>query len=159
MCLKNVFDSENIIKQFINSTFHTSFILILTKRLFYQVGVSSGKVATLSGSEVSSVLDLSEDEVVADLLSEDGDEAVVDENALAWRHDLKQSKTIVNNSKSFDWIWSNGEPAGFSIRVHLKFLLNKVSDGFDFGIEGSFTLSVTELLSNRQHLGTFRKHK
>jgi hypothetical protein len=64
--------------------------MIENKTLSHQVCVSSWQVATLSGSEASSVLDLAEDEVFGDLQNEDGDEAVVDENALAGRHDLKQ---------------------------------------------------------------------
>jgi hypothetical protein len=47
----------------------------------YQVGVCARKIAALPGSKMSSVLDFADNEVFADFHGDDGDEAVIDENA------------------------------------------------------------------------------
>ena len=60
----------------------------------YQVSVSSGQVASLPGAETTSVLDLAEDEVFADLERHDADQPVVDEDPLAFGHDLKSKRNL-----------------------------------------------------------------
>ena len=53
-----------------------------------QVAVCPGEVAALPRAEVAPVLELADDEVVADLLGHHRDEAVVDEDALPGLHHL-----------------------------------------------------------------------
>jgi hypothetical protein len=59
----------------------------------HQVCVSSGEVAAFSRSEPASIFNFSKDEVVTDFECDDGDEAVVDEDPLAFGHHLKGAKT------------------------------------------------------------------
>ena len=60
----------------------------------YQVSICSGQVASLPGAETTSVLDLAEDEVFADLERHDADQPVVDEDPLAFGHDLKSKRNL-----------------------------------------------------------------
>ncbi len=60
----------------------------------HQVGVCAREVATLPGSQVSTILDLTQNKVIADFEDNDRDEAVVDEDPLARSQDLKLSNIV-----------------------------------------------------------------
>jgi hypothetical protein len=68
---------------------HSCFVFLAFYAIFsksfrnYQISISSWQVATLPGTEASSVFDFSDDEVVPDLLDNDRDESVVDEDPFA----------------------------------------------------------------------------
>ena len=56
----------------------------------YQIGIGAGQVAAFTRSEAAPVLNLAQNEVVADLQGDDGDQTVIDKNSPARSQNLKK---------------------------------------------------------------------
>ena len=78
-----------MIKIFLRLSWFSFFLLLSYIWLDYQIRISSGEVAALPWSQVSSIFDFSDDKVITDLMDDHRDQSIVDKDPLARLQNLK----------------------------------------------------------------------